>query len=160
VARFFEDVLVLAARSLPKKEADRLGPGDLSAMKPYQSAYLAGFRAEAYTVPLDEGFAEARKRMDEVILRDIRIDIGGDKQRGTDVDTDDSSTTFKHDLLPVWMAAYKYRGRTFRFIVNGRTGAVQGERPWSRWKIAFAILAGLVLAAAFGAFLHAAGGLL
>lgn len=159
VARFFDDVLVLASRSLPKKYADRLGPWDLSAMKPYQSAYLAGFRAEAYTVPLDEGFAEARKRMDEVILRDIRFDIGGDKQRVTHVDTDVSSTTFKHVLLPVWMAAYKYRGRTFRFIVNGRTGAVQGERPWSRWKIAFAILAGLVLAAAFGAFLHASGGL-
>ncbi|MEM7545652.1 MAG: primosomal protein N' (replication factor Y) - superfamily II helicase [Pseudomonadota bacterium] len=159
VARFFDDVLVLASRSLPKKFADRLGPWDLSALKPYQAAYLAGFDAEAYTVPLEEGFAEARARMDEVILRDIRFDIGGDKQRISHVDTRVSATTFKHILLPVWMAAYKYRGATYRFIVNGRTGSVQGERPWSYWKIAFAVIAGAIIAAGAGAAIYASGGL-
>ena len=49
-------------------------------------------------------------------------------------------------LLPVWLAAYKYRGKTYRFVVNGRTGRVQGERPYSAWKIAFAVLIGLILA--------------
>ena len=39
--------------------------------------------------------------------------------------------TFKHVLLPVWLAAYRYRGKSFRFVVNGRTGSVEGERPWS-----------------------------
>jgi hypothetical protein len=48
------------------------------------------------------------------------------------------------------MAAYKYRGRTFRFVVNGRTGRVQGERPWSAWKIAIAVVLGALLAAAIG----------
>lgn len=139
VARFFDDVLVLASRSLPRKYADRLSPWDLSGLKPYQPAYLAGFRAEAYTVPLDEGFAEARRRMDEIIRRDIRFDIGGDQQRIDHVDTRLSGLTFKHILLPVWVAAYKYRGETYRFIVNGRTGEVQGERPWSVWKIALAV---------------------
>jgi DNA-directed RNA polymerase subunit RPC12/RpoP len=159
VARLFDDVLVLGSRSLPRKFAERLGPWDLSAMKPYQPAYLAGFSAEAYTVPLDEGFTEARAKMDEIILRDIRFDIGGDRQRVSHVETEVSATTFKHVLLPVWMAAYKYRGDTFRFIVNGRTGAVQGERPWSRWKIVVAVIAGAIIAAAFGAFLYASGGL-
>ena len=159
VARFFDDVLVLASKSLPKKYADRLGPWDLSALKPYQAAYLAGFRAEAYTVPLEDGFREARARMDQIILRDIRFDIGGDKQRVDHVDTQVSKTTFKHILLPVWLAAYKYRGETYRFIVNGRTGAVQGERPYSTWKIAFAVIAGLLIAGAIGYAIHASGGL-
>ena len=57
--------------------------------------------------------------------------------------------TFKHILLPVWTAAYKFRGQSFRFVVNGQTGKVQGERPWSAVKIAFAVLlAALVVAAA------------
>ena len=159
VARFFDDVLILASKSLPKKYADRLGPWDLSALKPYQAAYLAGFRAEAYTVPLEDGFREARARMNEIILRDIRFDIGGDKQRVDHVDTKVSDTTFKHILLPVWLAAYKYRGETYRFIVNGRTGAVQGERPYSTWKIAFAVIAGLLIAGAIGYAIHASGGL-
>jgi hypothetical protein len=47
------------------------------------------------------------------------------------------------------MAAYKYNGKSYRFVVNGQTGEVQGERPWSIWKIAFAVI--LVLALASGA---------
>jgi len=58
--------------------------------------------------------------------------------------------TFKHVLLPVWLAAYKYRGETYRFVVNGRTGRVQGERPYSKGKIALAVLAGLLVAGAIG----------
>ncbi len=56
--------------------------------------------------------------------------------------------TFKHILLPVWMAAYKYAGKSYRFLVNGQTGEVQGERPWSVWKITFAVIGGLIVAGA------------
>ena len=150
VARFFDDVLVLASKSLPKRFTDALAPWDLSALVPYTPEVLAGFRAEAYTIDLDQGLIEARAYMDRVIERDVRFDIGGDRQRISWIDTDVSAVTFKHILLPVWMAAYKYRGRTFRFVVNGRTGSVQGERPWSAWKITFAVILGLLIAAAFG----------
>jgi hypothetical protein len=84
--------------------------------------------------------------MDRIILRDVKYNIGGDEQRVSNVDTDVSDVTFKHILLPVWLEAYKYRGRTFRFVVNGRTGRVQGERPYSAWKITFAVLLGLIIA--------------
>ncbi len=146
VARFFDDVLVLASRSLPKKYTDGLEPWDLSALEPYKPEYLAGFRAEGYQVELTDGFSEARDYMDRMIRRDVKYDIGGDDQRISDVQTQISDVTFKHILLPVWLAAYKYRGRTYRFVVNGRTGRVQGERPYSAWKIAFAVLIGMILA--------------
>lgn len=150
VARFFDDVLVLASRSLPKTYTDNLEPWDLAGLEPYRPEYLAGFRAEGYTVELDEGFHEARAHMDRVIERDVKFDIGGDRQRIHDIDTAISDVTFKHILLPVWLAAYKYRGKTYRFVVNGVSGRVQGERPWSAWKIAFAVLAGLIVAGIVG----------
>lgn len=150
VARFFDDVLVLASRSLPKSYTDALEPWDLPALEPYQPEYLAGFRAEAYTVELREGYTEARSYMARVIERDVRFDIGGDRQRIHAVDTDVRDVTFKHILLPVWMAAYKYRGETYRFVVNGRTGRVQGERPWSAIKITIAVVLGLLVAAGIG----------
>lgn len=150
VARFFDDVLVLASKSLPKRYTDALQPWDLSALAPYSPEYLAGFRAEAYTVELQEGFSEARAHMDRVIERDVRLDIGGDRQRVHDIDTIVRDVTFKHVLLPVWMAAYKYRGKTFRFVVNGRTGRVQGERPWSAIKITLAVVLALVVAVGVG----------
>ena len=70
--------------------------------------------------------------------------------------TDVGRLTFKHVLLPVWLAAYRYRGRSFRFVINGRTGAVQGERPYSTIKIVLAILLGLLIAMAL-AFLQISG---
>ena len=48
-------------------------------------------------------------------------------------------------LLPVWVAAFHFVGRPYRFVVNGRTGEVHGERPWSVWKIAGAVVLGAVL---------------
>ena len=150
VTRFFDDVLVLASRSLPKRHTDALEPWDLSELEPYQPQYLAGFRAEAYGVELDAGYEEARSYMDRIILRDVKFDIGGDRQRVHNIDTRVSNVTFKHILLPVWLAAYKYRGKSYRFVVNGRTGAVQGERPWSAWKIACAVALGLIVAAGVG----------
>ncbi|CAN0583312.1 unnamed protein product, partial [Ectocarpus sp. 12 AP-2014] len=150
VARFFDDVLVLGSTSLPKSYTDALQPWDLAALEPYQPHYLSGFRAEAYTVELTDAFADARKQMDRVIERDVRFDIGGDRQRIHHIDTRVSDVTFKHILLPVWTAAYKYRGQSYRFVVNGRTGQVRGERPWSAIKIAIAVIIGLGLAAAVG----------
>jgi hypothetical protein len=48
----------------------------------------------------------------------------------------------------VWLAAYKYRGKTHRFVVNAPTGRVERERPYSKWKIAMAIVLGLCVAVA------------
>ncbi len=150
VARFFDDVLVLASTSLPKRYTDALEPWDLPALEPYQPQYLAGFRAEAYTVELADGYSQARQHMARVIERDVRFDIGGDRQRIHDIDTDVSQVMFKHILLPVWLAAYKYRGQTYRFVINGRTGRVQGERPWSVIKITIAVTLGLLVATGIG----------
>ena len=149
VARDFDDVLIMASRSLPERLGDELTPWDLGALTPYNPEFLAGFQAEGYTVSLADGDAEAKDRMSDVIRQDVRRDIGGDEQRIHSVDTDWSDETFKHILLPIWMAAYKYNGKSYRFLVNGQTGEVQGERPWSVWKIASLVI--LIAALALGA---------
>lgn len=146
VSRFFDDVLVLASRSLPPAVTERLEPWDLEHLTPYREEYLSGFRSEMYQVDLDQGFERAREIMAPIIRRDIERDIGGDRQRIHAVDTRYGEIRFKHILLPVWMSAFRFRDRTYRFAVNGRTGEVQGERPYSSWKIAFAILLGVLLA--------------
>ncbi len=150
VARAFDDVLVLASKSLPKQHTDRLAPWDLSFLTPYDPQYLAGFRAESYTVDIEQGFLEARTYMDRMIARDIKFDIGGDKQRITSADTQVSDVSYKHVLLPIWIAAYKYRGKSYRFVVNGQTSAVSGARPYSAVKIAFAVVAAAIVAGAIG----------
>ncbi|MGR3291847.1 MAG: primosomal protein N' (replication factor Y) - superfamily II helicase [Paracoccaceae bacterium] len=150
VARWFDDVLILASKSLPKRFTDGLEPWDMAALEPYQPEYLAGFRAEGYTVEIADGYRQARVLMDRRIQRDAKSDIGGDRQRIHEINTTVSEVTFKHILLPIWLAAYKYRGKTYRFVVNGQSGRVQGERPWSLVKILSAVFALAVIAAAIG----------
>lgn len=145
-SRHFDDVLVGATRTLPRKITDWLAPWDLENLVPYTEEYLAGFSSEVYQVDLDEGFNIAQETMDNVIRGDVRRAIGGDQQRITSLRTRHSDTTFKHVLLPLWTAAFQFRGKTYRFVVNGRTGKVQGERPYSVIKIAMATIAGLILA--------------
>ena len=150
VKRWFDDVLALGSTSLPRDFSDGMEPWDLSALEPYRPDYLAGFRAEGYQIDLGQARVAAEKRMEAMIVSAVKFDIGGDTQRIDRIETSYSQVTFKHILLPVWLAAYKYGGKSYRFAVNGQTGRVHGERPYSAWKIALAVLLGLVVALTLG----------
>jgi DNA-directed RNA polymerase subunit RPC12/RpoP len=145
VSRRFDDVLVLASQSLPRRYTENLAPWDLGALVPYTPDFMAGFTAEGYTVSLSDGYDLAQQIMEAQIREDVRRDIGGDEQQIDDLNIALSAQTFKHILLPVWMAAYKYNGKTYRFVVNGQTGRVQGERPYSAWKIALAVITAAIV---------------
>lgn len=145
VYRTFDDVLVPASQSLPIKYVDRLEPWDLNNLVPYDTKYLSGFKSESYQKGLEEGFSTAQGKMEPIIREDVRRDIGGDKQRIHNMDTDYDDVTFKHILLPIWISAYRYNEKVYRFMINGRTGEVQGERPYSWIKITLAILAAIAI---------------
>jgi DNA-directed RNA polymerase subunit RPC12/RpoP len=157
VRLFFDDVLVGATRTLPRTILDRLEPWDLPSLVPYNESYLSGFQSEIYQIDLDEGFEQARGIMDSRIYNAIISDIGGDQQRVHSLQTQHSATTFKHVLLPVWSAAFRYNGETYRFVINGRNGKTQGERPYSVVKIVFAVLLGLTLLGGLGYYMEKAG---
>jgi LSD1 subclass zinc finger protein len=154
VSRFFDDVLVLASRSLPTWMTDRLEPWDLIGLKPYTPEFVAGFQAEAYQLGLDECFEVAAKKMRGVIEGDVRRAIGGDVQEIHRMDIQHSDRTYKHVLLPCWLGAYLFGGKSYHLCVNARTGQVQGERPYSWVKIGFAVVAAAIVAGiAIGVYL-------
>jgi len=59
-------------------------------------------------------------------------------------------------LLPVWIMAYRYQDRVFRFLVNGQTGRATGQAPTSWAKVlgiaALVVAAILVILACMGVF--------
>ena len=110
---------------------------------PYQEEYISGFQAEAYSVGLSSAFATGKTQIESTVQSLVRQDIGGDQQRISSLNTQYSHLTFKHILLPMWMSAYLFKGKTYRFVVNGQTGEVEGESPKSGWKIFF-LVAGIL----------------
>lgn len=140
VSRWFDDVLVPATTSLQLKRLEALEPWDLTELTPYEPAFLSGFRAQRYQVDLAQGFEGVRQLALEVIKNDVRQDIGGDEQRVHNISTQYYAVTFKHLLLPVYAGAYHFNQKVFQIVVNGRTGEIQGDRPYSFWKIALLVL--------------------
>lgn len=135
VERQFDDITVPATKSLSKNYLDELEPWDLAELKSYEPAFLSGHKAQTYQVALPEGYEFFKQFAANVIYSDAARDIGGDEQRVHDVQTNYSNITFKHLLLPIYAGAYNFNNKVFQIVINGRTGEVQGERPYSWIKI-------------------------
>lgn len=140
IKKFFNDILIMASKSLKRGFAERLEPWDLEKLMPFDEKFLSGFLVETYSIALKDSFQDARKRMDSVIRSEIYKAIGGDEQKITAYKTAFNDLKFKHILLPLWISAYRYSGKTYQFIINARTGEVHGDRPYSKAKILFTIL--------------------
>ncbi|MBL8849344.1 MAG: hypothetical protein JNG89_06655 [Planctomycetaceae bacterium] len=152
--RFFDDVLVVATTGLPRNYILGLEPWPLAKCLPFTQQVLAGYMARTYDLPLQGGFEDAKQRVKDAIHIDVCQRIGGDQQRIHVLNTRLDALTFKHLLLPVWMLAYRHHGKPYRVFINAGTGEVQGERPYSFVKIAFAVL-GIAAVALLAAFLLA-----
>ena len=115
--------------------------------RPFNSSFLAGFVTEKYTIPLQDGHLGATKEARNIADNWARRDIGGDTQRVHSIDMKLSDETFKHILLPVYVSAYKFKGKRYNFFINGQTGVLSGKRPYSFWKIFFFVLGILLIIA-------------
>ena len=131
----FDDVLVCASHSLPEKIARDLEPWDLHELTAFDDRFLSGFVTESYQIDLRNGFDTAKNVMAPQIRTTVCQHIGGDVQQVTSISSEYNSVTFKHILLPLWISAYRYNDKVYRFMINARTGEVQGERPYSAIKI-------------------------
>lgn len=140
VQRSFDDFRIPATESLPRVYLEELEPWDLSDLRPFEPAYLSGHSAQAYQVPLAYGYEMFKELAFDIIEDDCREDIGGDKQTVTDMQVEFDEVQFKHLLLPVYAGAYRFRDKTYQIVINGRTGEVQGGRPYSWLKISAAVL--------------------
>jgi len=139
VQRQFDDVPIPASKSVLPAYLDRL-QWNLNELVPYEPAYLAGHKAQTYQVSLEEGFERFKAVAESVIAGDVRGDIGGSRQQIHSMNTDYSNITFKHLLVPVYAGAYRFNNKVYQVVVNGKTGEVYGERPYSVIKIALLVI--------------------
>jgi len=135
VENTFDDILIEASRSAPKDKMRKIENWDLKNLSNFNEKYLSGFQTESYTVNLEDAYEAAKIKIQPHIQWMIRNDIGGDRQQIHQMSTEYSDVKFKQILIPVWLSAYRYKGKLFQFLVNGRTGKVAGDRPYSVLKI-------------------------
>jgi len=140
LSNFFDDITIGASKTISHAILDTLTPWNTDVLVPFNEKYLSGFDSEEYTIGLDNGFEFAKVKMNNIIRQDIRYDIGGDQQQITAMKTHYTNTTYKNILLPIWIAQFEWKGKVYNYAINGQTGKVTGERPYSKTKITFLIL--------------------
>ncbi len=140
VSGFVDDTLIKASQQRSGRIPRTISRWNLKKLQPFNSDFLSGFVTEKYTIPLKEGHLMAKDVADDIAERWCRRDIGGDTQRITRMDVQLSNETFKHILLPVYVSAYRYKGKEYNFFINGENGQISGTRPYSFWKIFFVVL--------------------
>jgi predicted RNA-binding Zn-ribbon protein involved in translation (DUF1610 family) len=146
VSGFVNDTLTKASKQKSGQIPRQVEQWNLNLLKPFDSSFLAGFVTEKYTIPLKNGHDQAEKVANQIALNWSRRDIGGDTQSISSLDMTLSEETFKHILLPVYISRYHYKNKQYNFFVNGQSGKLSGQRPYSLWKIFFFVLSILVFA--------------
>jgi hypothetical protein len=144
LSHVFDDELVCASRGVGPALLRAIEPFPTDELVPYDPGYLAGWVVERYQIDLVAAAESSRRRMDARLRELCARQVPGDTQRNLVVRASYSGQTFKHILAPLWLATYTYRGRSRQVVVNGVTGKVAGNRPWSWAKIAFAVLLALL----------------
>ena len=154
VDNFFDDELVCGSVGVNRELLRKIEPFPTTKeLVPYDAGYIRGWIVERYQLDLGLAAQRSEALMDSEMQALCARQVPGDTHRNLSVSTSYSDRTFKHVLLPIWLVAYTYGSRSFQVLVNGYTGAIAGQRPYSWIKITLfviAVLAGLAIVTVIG----------
>ena len=144
---YYSGFLVSGSRGLPQGNAESIKPFQLAALKRYDPSYLAGWLSEEYSINREEALAICQQEFARREEAACGAFMPGDTHQGLQVSTAFSHVNSDLVLLPVYVLSYRYGGKLFRFLVNGQTGRIAGQKPLSAGRIAgfVAAIIGLIL---------------
>lgn len=146
---FIDDELVAGTGNQNVDILRKIEPYDTNHAKPYKPEYLAGFMAERYAVGLKDAWEKAKKsiknRLEGLITSKIKSQYNADHVRNLIVNTRYSNIKYKYVMLPVWLSSFKYNDKVYQFAVNGQSGKVGGKYPISPWRVAIAVVIGIII---------------
>ena len=128
----FEKVPVDASVKMDNDLMDSIEPFDYSELVDFNSGYLSGYLADRFDSDPDAELERATGRMIQStsdILRESTIGYTTVQQRSSNLSASEASVQYV--LLPVYLLNCTYRGKQYRYAVNGQTGKVVGELPIS-----------------------------
>jgi RNA polymerase subunit RPABC4/transcription elongation factor Spt4 len=144
---YYSGYLVSGSRGLPQDYAERIKPFRLESLKRYQPYFLAGWLSEEYSIERDAALARCQQEFAGWEQKNVEGFLPGDTQSQVDVNCQFSDVNSDLILLPVYLLSYRYGDKLYRFLLNGQTGKVTGDKPLSPLRIGLAIAVGIAIAA-------------
>lgn len=127
--------LVAASGALTAHEIGKLGNWSLDRAVPYAPELLRDTPAEAFSLTRKRARAYAFASFEQQVRADCTPQVPGSRKRNLKVNPLYTGAEAWPVLVPVWILAYEYRKRRYRFLINGQTGQVEGTAPVSPWKV-------------------------
>jgi hypothetical protein len=143
--RYYSGYLVSGSKGLAQDQSLRIQPFQLPALKRYEPYFLAGWLAEEYSVDRDQALVLCQDEFRRQEQRNIGTFLPGDTHSGLAVETRFSSVTSDLCLLPIYILSYRYKDKLYRFLLNGQTGKLAGDKPVSSTRIGVAVGVGLLI---------------
>jgi len=139
----YAGLLVGASGALTPAETSALCPFDLAGAVVPQQVDLENATVEQFGVQRKYARPLARQGLQNLEASAIQQRYVPGRCRNLKVNTRIENLASEPMLLPVWMMAYRYKDRLFRFLVNGQTGRATGQKPTSTQKILLAVILGI-----------------
>jgi hypothetical protein len=144
--RYYSGYLVSGSRGLLQQDAERIKPFQLPALARYEPKYLAGWLAEEYSIAREEALRICQEEFHRQEQGNVAAFMPGDTHSKLNVETHFSHINSDLCLLPIYLFSYRYRDKLYRFMVNGQTGRIAGDKPlsWPRIWAFVAVIAVLI----------------
>jgi len=140
----YEHRLVPASGALTAHEIGKLGDWKLAEAVPWAPELVRDAPTEAFSVTCKRARALAFQGFEQQVRADCLPEVPGTRKRNLRVNPLYSGAEGWPVLVPVWIVAYEYRSRRYRFLMNGQTGKIEGNAPLSPWKL-LAVFGAVVL---------------
>lgn len=153
----FDDIVIRANENVPANYFEKLKPFPQAKYRVYDDEYLAGFIADHYSLEPLDAYRQAKQVMERAI-REAIVELHNADVEGTiNLDMHVLQKSFKYLLVPVYIAATKYRNKIYNQYVSGvysddekKVSKISGKAPVSVWKVALTVLLGLGLVGLLG----------
>ena len=96
----------------------------------FDMAYLSGFLADKYDVPIESGKDRIRQRVETAMndkIQETLIGYSTAIPSGRNLNIHHSKA--RYVLMPVWILNTRYKDKIYTFAMNGQTGKMTGSFP-------------------------------
>jgi hypothetical protein len=142
--RYYSGYLISGSQGLGQRDAERIKPFYLNAMKRYRPYFLAGWLSEEYSITRPDALEICQNEFYRQEESNIGTFLPGDTSGNLQVTTGFDHINSDLVLLPIYLLSYNYKDTVYRFLINGQTGKMAGDKPLSKLRIGAAIGAGLL----------------
>jgi len=145
----YSGLLIGASGALSAQETSQIAPFDLAAGVAAAEADLEDVTVEQFSLPRKHARPLARQGLENAEAQACQSAYVPGRARNVHVNVRIEAMSSEPVLLPVWIMAYRFGDRLYRFLVNGQTGRSTGQAPISWTKVtiaaAFVVVVAIVL---------------